>query len=92
MDPLTPYRAAAAKLLKCNPEDLLAFRWAEDELQYIAIAPSGQKFRYDANQLEAAMAPAPVAAPVPEPPPASNAPTKLLPAAPPARRHRRGES
>jgi len=51
---LKAYAAAAARLLDCNAEDLLAFRWAAEEQQFIAIAPSGAKHRFELEQLEAA--------------------------------------
>ncbi len=51
------YREAAARLLKCQPDDLLTFRWSQDEKQFIVIAPTGQKFRFSAAELEAAIAP-----------------------------------
>ena len=51
------YREAAARLLKCQPDDLLAFRWSDEEQQFIVLAPTGQKFRYELADLEAALAP-----------------------------------
>jgi hypothetical protein len=58
---------AAAALLGCLADDLLTFRWAEDEQQFIVVAPSGQKHRFELELLEAALQPAPApAAPNPE--------------------------
>ena len=54
---LAAYAAAAARLLKCNVEDLLAFRWSADDQQFIVLAPTGAKHRFDVDQLEAAMSP-----------------------------------
>ena len=36
MTDLNAYREAAARLLKCQPDDLLAFRWDEREQRFIA--------------------------------------------------------
>ncbi len=56
---MDPYQLAAARLIGCNPEDLLAFRWSDDDQEFIAIAPSGQKRRFTRDQLEAQLAPPP---------------------------------
>ncbi len=63
------YAAAAAELLDCQPEDLLNFRFDREANQFIAIAPSGQKHRFEIDQLEAAIAKHPPGmAPLPPPP------------------------
>ena len=59
------YREAAARLLKCQPDDLLAFRWSDEERQFIVLAPTGLKLRYELADLEAALAPTPNPSPAP---------------------------
>ncbi len=73
IDNLAGYAAAAAKLLNCAVEDLLSYRWSNEEQLFIAIAPSGQKHRFEVEALEAAMAPPRQAEPV-EAPPATDSP------------------
>ncbi len=53
---LKAYAQAAAALIGCEVEDLLAFRFDQEDEQFIALAPSGQKHRFEIDQLEATIA------------------------------------
>ena len=66
---MDPYKLAAAHLLNCEPDDLLKFRWSEEEQQYIVLAPSGAKHRFDRDQLVRAKQVG-LASPLPTPTPA----------------------
>ncbi len=57
--------AAAAKILGCHPQKILAHRLLDDG-GIVVIAPTGQKFRYSAEEL-AAVVPSPGKAKPPAP-------------------------
>jgi hypothetical protein len=56
LDHFPTYQRAIAQHLGCEAEDLLAFRWDEEDHEFVVLAPDGSKHRYDFEQLAALLA------------------------------------